>query len=282
MGNNKNLEKIDEFDIETDDPRLNTGENIKEDSYTKDNFIGFTYIIQKEHQLLRKKYELVVNKDKSSIFTILLTEVCDKIYLIRTLILLGKYDMFTIYLSLYIFSHILLLTFITFFYDIETIKKIWNNDNFPNLSFHLLYGLINYLMIWVIYRIFLCLLNNDNIIEKYLRNRINTNNDSESENIRLNKRKYNHLLCKIKCGMIAYFIIQFILVFACSIYLTMFCVVYIGTKKRIFETYGIALVEVIIIKITYGLILGILRKIGLYNQISIIYKIAYYLDKVFY
>ena len=137
-------------------------------------------------------------------------------------------------------------------------------------------------MIWVIYRIFLCLLNNDNIIEKYLRNRINTNNDSESENIRLNKRKYNHLLCKIKCGMIAYFIIQFILVFACSIYLTMFCVVYIGTKKRIFETYGIALVEVIIIKITYGLILGILRKIGLYKQISIIYKIAYYLDKVFY
>ena len=134
MGNNKNLEKLDEFEKETDDPRLNTGENIK-DSYTKDNFIGFTYIIQKEHQLLRKKYELVVNKDKSSIFTILLTEVYDKIYLIRTLFLLGKYEMFTIYLSLYIFSHILLLTFITFFYDIETIKKIWN-DNFPNLSFH--------------------------------------------------------------------------------------------------------------------------------------------------
>lgn len=137
-------------------------------------------------------------------------------------------------------------------------------------------------MIWVIYRIFLYLLNNDNKIEKYLKYRINTNNDSESENIKLNKRKYNHLLCKIKCGMIAYFIIQFILVLACSIYLSMFCVVYIGTKKYILETYGIALVEVIIIKIAYELIFGILSKIGLSKQISIIYKIAYFIDKVFY
>ena len=82
--------------------------------------------------------------------------------------------------------------------------------------------------------------------------------------------------------MIAYFIIQFILVLACSIYLSMFCVVYIGTKKRILETYGIALVEVIIIKIAYELIFGILSKIGLSKQISIIYKIAYFIDKVFY
>ena len=280
MGNNTILEK-EEYDIETEDPRLENRENIK-DSFTKDNFIGFIHIIQKEHELLRIKYELVVDKDKSSIITVLLTEICDKIYIIKTLCLLGKYDMFTIHFSLYILCHILLLTFITFFYDINIIKKIWHNKNFPNLSFHLLYGLINYLMIWFIYKIFLCLLNNEDIIQKYTKNRFNTNNESESENVRINKRKFSHLLCKIKCGMIAYFIIQFILVLSCSIYLTMFCVVYIGTKRRIFKTYGIALAEMIIIKIIYGLILGTLRKIGLSKKIKLIYRIAYYLDKVFY
>ena len=80
--------------------------------------------------------------------------------------------------------------------------------------------------------------------------------------------------------MIVYFVIQFIFAVVCLLYVTVFCAVYEGTKKKLFKTYGIALLEVLIIKIIYGIILGILRKVGLKKQSRIIYKIVYYLDKL--
>ena len=80
--------------------------------------------------------------------------------------------------------------------------------------------------------------------------------------------------------MIVYFIIEFILGILCLLYLTTFCAVYTGTKKKIFKTYGIALVEVLIIKIIYGIILGILRKVGLSKKKRVVYKIVYYFDKL--
>ena len=257
---------------ETDDPRLDAEHSINSvnNSFSKDYQLGILDAIQKEYKLLRLNFGLAIQKDKSDIFIMLLTEVCDKIYLIKILCLLGKYDMFTIHFSAYILYHLLLLTFVTFFYDIKTIQNIWNKENYPNLNYDLGYGLIACIIVWVIYKIFLCLLNNENIIKKYIKD---TNNKS-------NSKKFNNLLNKIKTGMIVYFIIEFILGILCLLYLTTFCAVYTGTKKKIFKTYGIALVEVLIIKIIYGIILGILRKVGLSKKKRVVYEIVYYFDKL--
>ena len=150
-------------------------------------------------------------------------------------------------------------------------------DDYPSVSHDLGYGLLSCLIVWVIYKIFLCLLNNDDIIKKYIRKRISSSSDSE--NVRKNNKKFNDLLCSIKTGMIVYFALQFVLVVVCLLYVTVFCAIYVGTKKKIFKSYGIALLEVVIIKIIYGIILGIIRKVGLSKQSAVTYKIVYYLDK---
>ena len=125
---------LNEYDIETDDSRLDDDKSVIY-YFSKENILGFIYSIQCEHKLLRTKFEVSLRKDKSDIFTMLLAEICDKIYLIRTIGLLGKYDMISIFLSLYLLYHILLLTFITFFYNVKTIQRIWNEKNFTNLNY---------------------------------------------------------------------------------------------------------------------------------------------------
>ena len=263
-------------DVETDDPRLDVED--ENDSFSKDYELGIFNEVQKEQKLLRIKFELAIQKDKSDPFIILLTEICDKIYIIKILCLLGKYDMPTMYYSAYLLYHLLLLTFVTCFYDIKTIQNIWNKEDYPDLNYDLGYGLLACIIVWVIYKIFLCILNNEDIIKKYLKKNINTSISSKNDDIKLNNKKLNNLLYKIKSGMVAFFIIEFIIGIVCLIYLTTFCAVYTGTKKKIFKTYGIALVEVLIIKIIYGILLGIFRKVGLAKQKKVLYNISYYLD----
>ena len=272
---------------ETDDPRLDVDEEDKgSDYFTKNYQLGILDEIQKEEKILRIKYELAINKDKADVFIILLTEICDKIYLFKTLCLLNKYDMFSLYCSAYLSYHLLLLTFITMFYDIKTLENIWNEENYPGLNYDLGYGLLACLIVWVIYKIYLCLLNNDNIIAKYLKGKTNNNGGNITENsdgekkMKENEKKMKNLLSRIRTGMIAFFVIELILGILCLLYLTTFCAIYTGTKKKIFKTYGIALVEVLIIKILYGITLGILRKVALSKKIRILYKIVYYFDKL--
>ena len=256
----------------------NNEDDFSDDSISKDYFSGIIDSVKKEQRLIRIKFDSAIQSEQSNIFIIILTEIFDKIYLIKTICLLGKYDMFSIYFSLYLLYHLLLLSFVTCFYDIKTIHNIYIMGNYPSLSHDLGYGLLSCLIVWIIYKIFLCILNNDENIKKYIRKKINSSNDSEN-NSRKNSRKFNDLLCSIKTGMIVYFVIQFILAVVCLFYVTVFCAVYEGTKKKVFKTYGISLLEVLIIKIIYGIILGILRKAGLSKQNIMVYKIAFYLDK---
>jgi len=257
----------------------NFDDNSSEDSISKDYFLGILDSIRQEQKSLRIKYEAAIQREKSDSFIIILTEIFDKIYLIKTLCLLSKYDMFSIYFSLYLLYHLLLLSFVTCFYDIKTIHNIYIKDNYPNIGYHLGYGIVSCLIVWVIYKIFLCILTNDDKIQRYIKKRIDSSNDSES-NVRRNSRKFNDLLCSIKTGMIVYFVIQFIFALVCLLYVTLFCAVYVGTKTQVFKTYAIALLEVLIIKIVYGIILGILRKVGLSKRSRIAYQIAYYFDKL--
>ena len=45
-------------------------------------------------------------------------------------------------------------------YDIDTIKKIWNKQNYPGFGLHLGYGLLSILICWIIYIVIMCLLTN--------------------------------------------------------------------------------------------------------------------------
>jgi len=269
---NDGNETINELDGNFDD-------NASEDSLQKDYFLGILDSIKKEHKLLRIKFEAAIQREKTNSFIIILTEIFDKIYLIKTLCLLSKYDMFSIYFSLYLLYQLLLLSFVTCFYDIKTIHNIYIKENYPSFGYNLGYGLASCLIVWVIYKIFLCILGNDDRIQKYIRKRIDSSNDSES-NVRRNAKRFNELLCSIKAGMIVYFVIQFIFAVVCLLYVTLFCAVYTGTKVKVFKTYGIALLEVLIIKIVYGIILGILRKVGLSKRSRVAYQIAYYFDRL--
>ena len=71
-----------------------------------------------------------------------------------------------------------------------------------------------------------------------------------------------------------YTIIQFLLLAFCFIYLVTFCTVYTGTKDKVFQSYGIALIEILIIKILYGIALAVLRRVSLTKQKKTLYEIV--------
>ena len=167
--------------------------------------------------------------------------------------------------SLYLLCHMILLTFLGFFYDIKTIKKIWKEENYPSTGYYLLYGFLANLIVWVIYRLFCCLLNNEYKIKK-LDNIAQLDKEKQ-------KNKISNCIYSIKRNIIIYFVLQFVLIMFCSFYLITFCGIYTGTKSKLFQSYGIAFIEIIIIKIIYGFILGILRKLSLAKEISCMYNI---------
>ena len=175
--------------------------------------------------------------------------------------------------SLYLLCHMLLMTFSGFFFDIKTIKRIWEEENYPNLNFYLLYGFIGNLIVWIMFKFFYCLLDNDGKIRKIIEDK------KKIINRRKKEKKYNKLIDGIKRNIIIYLCIQFVLITFCSFYLITFCGIYRATKNKIFQAYGIAFIEIIIIKIIYGAILGILRKVSLYTEKSKLYNIVLIFNK---
>ena len=206
-----------------------------------------------------------------------LTEIIDKIYIIKILLFTRKFDLLTVQLSIYLLCHTLLLILLALFFDIKTIQKIWNTDNYPGLGFYLLYGFIACIVIWIIYTIMLCLWSNNDKIKDLLKlihncKKYKVNRD---KNI---KKKYDNVAWKIKFKVIVYSIIEFLLLGFCFVYFVTFCTVYTGTMSKVFKAYGIALIEVLIIKIIYGIVLGILRKVSLAKQKKTLYNVVLFMD----
>jgi hypothetical protein len=279
--NNENQKIINEknnFDtISNEIDNNNNGDNKSDDinKYLQRNGIetrmGLLQSMKREEQLLRTKYKYSLLNDKFDTVTVVLTSVFDKIYLIKILLLPAKYEIISVMFSLYLLCHMLLLTFLTFFYDIKTIKEIRTNEKFPNTSYYLSYGFLANLIVWIIFKLFECLLNNEHKIK-----RLNNMDNSDKEKI---NQKFNNYVFKIKRNIIVYLVIQFLLIMFCSFYLITFCGIYIATQKNVFQSYGIAFIEIIIIKIIYGIILGVLRKVSLYKNISIMYNITLLLNQ---
>ena len=131
--------------------------------------------------------------------------------------------------------------------------------------------------VWIIYTIMLCLWSNNDKIKDLLKlihncKKYKVNRD---KNI---KKKYDNIAWKIKFKVIVYSIIEFLLLGFCFVYFVTFCTVYTGTMSKVFKAYGIALIEVLIIKIIYGIVLAILRKISLDKENKTLYNIILFMN----
>jgi hypothetical protein len=245
-------------------------------------------LIRREQLFLRINYEKYIAKKHPSNAYIFFAEVLDKIYLVKIILFLGKYDIFFIQLSLYIFCYLLLLSLICGFFTIKVIKKIWEKDNYPDINFYLLYGLISHIILWIIYKIFLNLLDcNDKIkelllIKKALKEEdfvedFNDNSDEKNQNII--SKKYKEQASHMKLRIFIFYAIMFAIIIFCSIYLISFFSIYTGTKTKVFIAYFVSLFEIVIIKVIYGLCLASLRLASKVNKMKSLYDLVYIFDK---
>ena len=264
-----------------------TVEEYKTDDEIKvvDSTTSIYNLMKREHTYLRATYEKYMSKNHPNILATFLAEILDKIYLIKIFIFLKKFEIFSIQLSLYIFYHILVLSLLCGFFTIKTIKRIWEEYDYPTINFYLLYGFLAHVIIWVIYRIFILLLDNQDKIRALvsfnnnnrnnnINNEINNNNKDE-----IIKEKYDDLMKKIKIQTAVFYIVIIIITAFCFIYLVTFFAIYTGTKAKVFKAYYISLIEIVLIKFIYGLCLASFRIAAEGNELKSLYNFVYVLDK---
>ena len=226
--------------------------------------------IKSEEKLLRVNYEVALKKNKAEVLIIIMTEILDKIYLIKSIWLLQKYEIFSLQFSLYVLWHMMMLSFLCFFYDNNMLHKIWTKENYPDMNYYLAFGFVTSLIVFVIYKGATFLINNDLAMK-----------DIEStprENTNEISQKYTKMMKCSKIKLAIYYVLQFGLIIIFFLYLMTFCYLYSATQSSLVESYGIALIEVVIIKVIYGLILGILRKISLAYEVNKLYSVVKFLD----
>ena len=261
-----------------------TVEEYKTDDEIKvvDSTTSIYNLMKREHTYLRATYEKYMSKNHPNILSTFLAEILDKIYLIKIFIFLKKFEIFSIQLSLYMFYHILVLSLLCGFFTIKTIKKIWEEYDYPKMNFYLLYGFLAHVIIWVIYRIFILLLDNQDRIRAL----VNLSNKNNNENNEINnnkeeiiKEKYDDLMKKIKIQTAVFYIVIIIITAFCFIYLVTFFAIYTGTKAKVFKAYYISLIEIALIKFIYGLCLASFRIAAEGNELKSLYNFVYVLDK---
>ena len=257
---------------------INDLDEIEEDKEDNKSNKGLLNEMKLEQRLLTKDYNFVSKKYENKLITILLTEILDKIYITKNILFLRKYDMMYLSLSVYVLYHTILLTILALFYDIKTIKNIWNKENYPGMGLYLGYGILTAIITWVIYIIINCLLTNKGKYNEII-NIKNSKKRQKDNKTQLINKKVNLLISKMKTKMIIYYIIQFVLLIFFFIYLVTLCAVYSGTMNKIFASYGIAILEILIIKILYGLILGIMRYYSISNDKNGLYNFILFFEK---
>jgi hypothetical protein len=251
-----------------------------------DNTTSIYNLMKREHTFLRVPYEKYMSKNHPNVLATLLAEIADKIYIMKIFIFLKKFEILSVHLSLYMFYHVLVLSLLCGFFTIKVIKKIWAESNYPTINFYLLYGLITHIIIWIIYRIFLLVLDNqdkiralvrqDHYVDKIKESMDETNLNKQKDSI---NEKYSDLMKKIKIQTLVFYLVVTALTILCFIYLVSFFAVYTGTKSKVLKAYYISLIEIVLIKIVYGLSLGSLRIASDSNELKSLYNFVYIFDK---
>jgi len=251
----------------------------------KEEDVGLYTLIKREQACLRISYEKYLSKNHPNILSIFLAEILDKVYLVKICLFLKKFEIFSLHLSLYLFCHILLLTLCCSFFTIKTIKKIWNEDNFPGMQYYLLYGLITNIIVWAVYKIFLCLLDiQDNVKDLIkLKNKNSNENNTDNKNIEIDdeniENNIKQIMKTLKCRIIIFYFVIFAFIILFTLYLISFFSVYTGTKDDVLLAYIISIVEVLVIKLIYGICLASIRIASEGNELKSLYKVVYILDK---
>ena len=263
-----------------------TVEDYKEEDEIKkvDDTTSIYNLMKREHTYLRVTYEKYMAKNHPNILSIFLAEILDKIYFIKIFIFLKKFEIFSVQLALYMFYHILLLSLLCGFFTVSTIKKIWEDSNYPSMNFYLLYGFLGNLIIWAIYRIFSLMIDNQDRIRALVKLNSEENaKENEDDNIDNNKEtikeKFEKLIKKIKIQTVVFYILILIITGFCFVYLVSFFAIYTGTKGKVFKAYYISIIEIILIKFVYGLCLASLRIGAEGNELKSLYKFVYTCDK---
>jgi hypothetical protein len=227
-------------------------------------------LILSEEKLLRVDYEVALRKNKAEILVIILTEILDKIYLLKSTWLLQKYEIFSLQFSLYALWHLCMISFLCLFYNNSMLHKIWIREKYPDMGYYLAFGLVVSIIAFVIYRGLTFLINNDiKIKEIEMTPRNNTNEISQ---------KYSKMIKCSKIKLAIYYVLQFGASIIFFLYLMVHCYLYSSTQTSLIESYLIALIEVVVIKVVYGLILGILRKISLAYEMNKLYTVVRFFD----
>jgi hypothetical protein len=120
-----------------DDRKEKISSSNSEDSYNEKNSIetvremdeddddeGIFDAIKMEEKLLRVDFEFALNKNKAEILVMILTEILDKIYVIKAIFFIHKFELVTLYVSLYLLWHMLLVSFLSLFYNNSTLHNI--------------------------------------------------------------------------------------------------------------------------------------------------------------
>ena len=269
-----------------------------EQNVRKYNSITSIYtLVKREHTYLRADYDLYISKRHPNYLAVILAEVFDKIYIIRTFMLVKRFEIFAVQLSLYLLYHILLVSVLCGFFSIKIIKRIWEEPKFPRLNFYLLYGFIANVIVWLIYKIFLFFLDNEESIRNLIKfNKESLISDEKDEKIKrkdsvmshisddellkkTTNQRYEQLIRKMKIKITVYFVFMMLLSFFCSFYLITFFGVYTGTKRLVMKAYYISIIEIILIKFVWGLVLCYFRIAAERNESTRLYRIVYICDK---
>ena len=228
-----------------------------------------------EQRLLRKEFEVVQYKQENGFFFLMLAEILDKIYITKIVLFRQDYDIIYINLSIYLLYHVFLVNIIAMFFDMKTIQKIWRNENYPGFGLYLGYGLASILICWIVYIILTCLMTNKGKYNEILDIKKSKKKDNK---MKLVDKKFFSLKRKTKIKIALYSIIQYILIIFFTIYSVTLCAIFYGTMKKIYLNYVIALLEVLVIKILYGLVLSILRQVSLSKEKKGLYNVVLFMD----
>ena len=280
------IKKINKNELEYSEESLLKEFDEKDELKLKVGELGLLSSIKREQVFLRVDYEKYLGNEHSDIFCVYLAEILDKVYFAKICLFLKKIDIFPIHFSLYMFCHLLLLSLLTGIFSIKLIRKIWEEENFPDFKFYILYGLIFNIIIWIIYQIFLCLLDNRDKVKALI---ITKNELIEAEkngkermneiNYNIFREKFNSYKSQVLWKIIVFYIIVFLLSLFLTIYLISFFALYTGTKRRVLKAYYISIIEILLIKFVYGFALCSLRLASKVNKIRCLYNIVCFLNK---
>jgi len=115
-----------------------------------------------EYRFLRKDYVFAESKYHGfwNFFLVMFSEILDKYYIVKILLLIQNYDIITLNLSIYLLHHTILINIIAMFFDIRVIKRMYRDHNYPGYGFYFGYGFLSCIIVWIIYTIFNCIITN--------------------------------------------------------------------------------------------------------------------------